>query len=89
MPSDKYLWGSGGMLLTVGDRVKAFGVEVVICFFMMFVAFTSACDQPANAVFAYSIGFTGLVGRGEGVGWGKEWGKGWGKGGISTSRRLR
>ena len=66
MPNEKYLWGSGGMLLTVGDRVKAFGVEVVICFFMMFVAFTSACDQPANAVFAYSIGFTGAEKGGRG-----------------------
>ena len=59
MPPEKYLWGSGGMILTIGDPAKAFGVEVVICFFMMFIAFTSACDQPANAVFAYSIGFTG------------------------------
>lgn len=61
MPPEKYLVGSGGMILTIGDGAKAFGVEVVICFFMMFIAFTSACDQPANAVFAYSIGFTVTV----------------------------
>ena len=61
MPPEKYLWGSGGMILTIGDQLKAFGVEVIICFFMMFIAFTSACDQPANAVFAYSIGFTVTV----------------------------
>ena len=39
MPSEKYLWGSGGMLLTVGDRVKAFVVIVVFCFSSLFQGF--------------------------------------------------
>ena len=38
MPSEKYLWGSGWMLLTVGDRVKAF-VVIVFCFSSLFQGF--------------------------------------------------